>query len=91
MSGEQRRGQHLSHSVRYLSVYLREYVDGSIEFEGQSSNYRTDEDDDYEYTLTIDAGSVELMGAALGLQKGDDVYFAIVRRPEEIVRCGESA
>ena len=91
MSGEERRGQYLDHPIKYLSVYLREYLDGSIEFEGSSSNYRTDDDDDYEYTLTIEAGSVGLMGAALGLGQGADIYSAIVHRSVEIVRRGESS
>lgn len=72
MSGEQRRrGHYLNHRVEHLSVYLREYVDGSIEFEACASEVRTDDDGDYEYTLTIEAVAVPLIGAAWAAVAGD--------------------
>jgi hypothetical protein len=88
---EQRRGEYLRHHITHLSLYLREYADDSIEFEGSSSKFRTEENDDYEYTLTIAANDVPLMRAALGVGPGVDVYDTIVARAEEIVTRGESA
>jgi hypothetical protein len=85
---EQRRGEYLRHHITHLSLYLREYADDSIEFEGSSSKFRTEENDDYEYTLTIAANDVPVMRAALGVGPGVEVYDTIVARAEEIVTAG---
>lgn len=78
------------YAAERLLVVATAWSDGSVCIEGQDLGPNTPGGDEYEYYLTVAAGDVPRLVAALGGAVGDDALSLLAVHGQAIVEGGET-